>query len=752
MLSMSIQRKLGFLILLLIAPLVFFLFIGERYVSNELKKIELGKAGLYLVETVWQKSEEINGVSANKTTSPDHALSSFLEKVDPELSTKKRIEKSWGVLYDNEAKSTKRLKAAKNLILDVSRSSRLTGIVAKENPELMIIVYDRIPELSTKVETLSRLSERLITKDNIQFSDRLAFMVNAGQFKTVADYISRGSRKEHNEFSVSEQDKLIEFGKNFRKANSKFQGAALKITKMIDKAKTGSQIDPEKFLIAEKDFDQRISIYWQLIQKIFTQKINLEQSQLQKVYKITLIALGVFMIMLIGLVLFLRKSILLQAHKLEVSLNTSETRNEQLKLREKELEEAKNEAESSERAKSDFLANMSHEIRTPMNGIMGMAELMQKTELNKKQKMFANVIVSSGNSLLTIINDILDFSKIDAGQLSLSPAPFELLEAFEDTTTLLSPRAAQKDLELSLRVAPDLPKTLLGDAGRLRQIVINLLGNAVKFTESGHVYVNVGGEQVIIDGEKHIKLKVSVEDTGIGIPEDQCQKIFTTFSQVDSSATRLHEGTGLGLSIASSLVAMMDGEIGVESTLNEGSTFWFTALLPVHKDEIIKHCIPDEITNCKILIVDDNKINRSILSEQMEIWGFESAAATSGNEGLQVMRKAVENNISIDLVILDYQMPHMNGEQTLRHIMQDNTINDIPVIMLTSVDDTKTYNALSELGAKANLVKPARSADLLNSIITTVSNDRAKKNYNSVAKSLSTNKTERKEMAFKLRS
>ncbi|MGN6549958.1 MAG: PAS-domain containing protein [Pararhizobium sp.] len=396
------------------------------------------------------------------------------------------------------------------------------------------------------------------------------------------------------------------------------------------------------------------------------------------------------------------------------SMVTTYTDITETKQREEELEELLVKAELADRAKSEFLANMSHEIRTPMNGVLGMAELLTRTTLDTRQKTFTDVIVKSGNALLTIINDILDFSKIDAGQLVLDPAPFNLAESVEDVATLVSSQIAEKDIELIVRAAPDLPERVIGDAGRVRQIITNLLGNAVKFTEVGHVLVDVSAERRPNDVAA---LVIRVEDTGIGIPTDKLQSIFEKFSQVDGSSTRRHEGTGLGLAIAARLVAMMDGRIEVASELGKGSAFTVSIDLPMDRSAPKPRPLPIDVTGARILVIDDNAVNRDILMEQLTAWGFDGCAVASGMEGLEVLRVARSLDFCVDAVILDYHMPVMNGADVALALRDDPELCGTPVIMLTSIDIRADEQRFAAMRIQAHLMKPARSSLLLETIV-----------------------------------
>lgn len=386
-----------------------------------------------------------------------------------------------------------------------------------------------------------------------------------------------------------------------------------------------------------------------------------------------------------------------------------------LQAKTREIDAALTKAKLGDKAKSEFLATMSHEIRTPMNGVLGMAELLTRTELDTRQRTFTDVILKSGNALLEIINDILDFSKIDAGQLTLAPKPFNLVDTTEDVATLMSSRVVEKDIELVVRIAPGLPDKLIGDPGRIRQILTNLVGNAVKFTEHGHVMVDINWHEVDpVNAADRLAISIAVRDTGIGIPADKQDAIFEKFSQVDGSSTRKHEGTGLGLAIATRLVEMMGGKIELESQVGVGSTFSFTIEMDVNgQSGSVLDAPSNLLPGRRVLVVDDNAINRMILTEQIRDWGFDCVAVEGGEIGLDLLRHAKSRlGIGIDLVVLDFQMPGMSGAEVAQAIRSDPLIADTPILVLSSVDQSDQLAALNHLEIFAQLTKPVRTAQL----------------------------------------
>lgn len=381
----------------------------------------------------------------------------------------------------------------------------------------------------------------------------------------------------------------------------------------------------------------------------------------------------------------------------------------------KKLNTLNKQAEAANVAKSEFLANMSHEIRTPMNGVMGMAELLGKTKLDTQQKSFVDIIWNSASSLLAIINDILDFSKIEAGKMRLDSKPFNLHDAISDVSNYISSQIDGSRMELILRINPTLPKYFVGDVNRYKQVLANLAGNANKFTKNGHILIEVSG----IEGENNNWIiKTSVKDTGIGIPEDKMDKIFEKFNQVDNSSSRQHDGTGLGLAITSRLINMMKGKLDVESTVDVGSNFSFE--LPLIKDQNQTDIIPGEkldLAHKRILIVDDNEVNRRILVENLDTLNTEHVACAGSAEALAFVQALQQQNMPLDAMILDFNMPEMNGAQLLTKIRSNDYYKNVPAILLSSVDIMATQ--FDDSNFQAILNKPAL-ADLIHSTLQEV--------------------------------
>jgi signal transduction histidine kinase/CheY-like chemotaxis protein len=416
---------------------------------------------------------------------------------------------------------------------------------------------------------------------------------------------------------------------------------------------------------------------------------------------------------------------------------------EKVEGRTKELVAARKDALAASQAKSEFLANMSHEIRTPMNGIYGMTELALKTKLTSEQREFMEAVIASAEALMNIINDILDFSKIEARKIEIEAIDFNLRDSVHNIISPLAIQASIKNLEIAYHISQNIPDKLTSDPGRLRQILTNLIGNSIKFTDSGEVAIFLEEEQRT---EKRVFIHFAIKDTGIGIPKEKQKTMFESFVQADTSITREYGGTGLGLTISAKLVELMGGKIWAESTPGKGSAFHFTLPMSIQKvsEEKIAPIKYEDIEGLSILVVDDNATNRRILQESLTNWKMKPILAEDGRMALLELEKAHKEDRSFGLIVIDAQMPGMDGFALAQKIKEDNRFSDSLIIMISSAGIRGDATLSRKLGISAYLTKPVKQSLLLDTIMLSLGSGTARKEDKSLITRYTLKKTRRK--------